>query len=173
MSQKLSAAESSALAGATSGLNWKRRDVGHPEAMTFAGPHGAGSPRTAASGSMTASAPARDQADLARELRAIRFAEHRLRKPRGAEHVAGVYVHGFFEDAAVLQSRFGAQAASLDTVFDGVKADFTERYFASACCKASQGKCRAVPLPRSLRRVYACEPKFLGACDVQKNPGGL
>ena len=47
--------------------------------------------------------------------------------PQG--NVLGVYVHGLFEDAAVLQALFGAQVPSLDTVFDGL-ADFADRHFA-------------------------------------------
>ena len=32
----------------------------------------------------------------------------------------GIYVHGLFENAAVLQALFGAQAQTLDAVFDGL-----------------------------------------------------
>jgi adenosylcobyric acid synthase len=44
----------------------------------------------------------------------------------------GLYLHGIFEDAAVLQALFGAQlqgnVPTLDTVFDGL-ADFIEDHF--------------------------------------------
>ena len=40
----------------------------------------------------------------------------------------GVYLHGLFEDAAVLHAMFGAQAPTLDTVFDGL-ADGVARHF--------------------------------------------
>lgn len=43
--------------------------------------------------------------------------------------VLGVYLHGLFESPAVLQALFGAQARSLDTVFDCL-ADFVETHFA-------------------------------------------
>ena len=35
-------------------------------------------------------------------------------------NVLGIYVHGLFENAAVLQALFGAAAPTLDTVFDGL-----------------------------------------------------
>jgi adenosylcobyric acid synthase len=34
--------------------------------------------------------------------------------------VLGLYLHGLFEDAAALQALFGAQAPTLDSVFDGL-----------------------------------------------------
>ncbi len=37
-----------------------------------------------------------------------------------AGNVLGVYLHGLFEDAAVLHALFGAQAPTLDAVFDGL-----------------------------------------------------
>jgi len=37
-----------------------------------------------------------------------------------AGNVLGVYLHGLFEDAAVLHALFGAQAPTLDSVFDGL-----------------------------------------------------
>ncbi len=37
-----------------------------------------------------------------------------------AGHVLGVYLHGLFEDAAVLHALFGARAPTLDAVFDGL-----------------------------------------------------
>jgi adenosylcobyric acid synthase len=45
-----------------------------------------------------------------------------------AGNVLGLYLHGLFEDAAVLQALFGATAPTLDTVFDGL-ADFVGRHF--------------------------------------------
>jgi adenosylcobyric acid synthase len=43
-------------------------------------------------------------------------------------NVLGVYVHGLFEDAGVLQALFGARARTLDDVFDGL-ADVVEEHF--------------------------------------------
>lgn len=43
-------------------------------------------------------------------------------------HVLGVYLHGLFEDPAVLHALFGASAPTLETVFDGL-ADFVETHF--------------------------------------------
>jgi adenosylcobyric acid synthase len=37
-----------------------------------------------------------------------------------AGNVLGCYLHGLFEDAAVLQALFGAQTRTLDHVFDGL-----------------------------------------------------
>jgi adenosylcobyric acid synthase len=45
-----------------------------------------------------------------------------------AGNVLGVYLHGLFEDPAVLHALFGAGAPTLDTVFDGL-ADFIEQHF--------------------------------------------
>jgi adenosylcobyric acid synthase len=46
--------------------------------------------------------------------------------------VLGVYLHGLFEDAAVLERLFGADAGqrvrTLDVVFDGL-ADFAQAHF--------------------------------------------
>ena len=44
-------------------------------------------------------------------------------------NVLGVYLHGMFEDAAVLQALFGSTVPTLDSVFDAL-ADFVERHFA-------------------------------------------
>ena len=44
-------------------------------------------------------------------------------------NVLGVYLHGLFEDPAVLRALFGAQVPTLDSVFDGL-ADFIDRHFA-------------------------------------------
>jgi adenosylcobyric acid synthase len=46
-----------------------------------------------------------------------------------AGNVLGVYLHGLFEDPAVLQALFGASVPTLDSVFEGL-ADFVERHFA-------------------------------------------
>ncbi len=46
-----------------------------------------------------------------------------------AGNVLGLYLHGLFEDAAVLRALFGAAAPSLDAVFDGLAAE-VERTFA-------------------------------------------
>jgi adenosylcobyric acid synthase len=46
-------------------------------------------------------------------------------------NVLGVYLHGLFEDAAVLQALFGTTAPTLDSVFDGL-ADFIDRHFAES-----------------------------------------
>ena len=47
-------------------------------------------------------------------------------------NVLGLYLHGLFEDAAVLQALFGAQlngpVPTLDVVFDGL-ADYIEKHF--------------------------------------------
>jgi adenosylcobyric acid synthase len=43
-------------------------------------------------------------------------------------NVLGIYVHGLFEDAAVVRALFGAAAPTLDRVFDGL-ADFADRHF--------------------------------------------
>ena len=45
-----------------------------------------------------------------------------------AGNVLGLYLHGLFEDERVLQALFGAQAPSLDRVFDRL-ADFIEDHF--------------------------------------------
>jgi adenosylcobyric acid synthase len=43
-------------------------------------------------------------------------------------NVLGVYVHGLFEDAAVLQALFGASTCTLESVFDEM-AQFIETHF--------------------------------------------
>lgn len=45
-----------------------------------------------------------------------------------AGNVLGVYLHGLFEDASVLQALFGVRARTLDSVFDGL-ADCIETHF--------------------------------------------
>jgi adenosylcobyric acid synthase len=47
-----------------------------------------------------------------------------------AGNVLGVYLHGLFEDPAVLHALFGAAAPTLDAVFDGL-ADFIDEHFAT------------------------------------------
>jgi adenosylcobyric acid synthase len=44
--------------------------------------------------------------------------------------VLGLYLHGLFEDDAVMRALFGAQAPSLDRVMDGL-ADYIDQYFAA------------------------------------------
>ncbi|MBI2771175.1 MAG: cobyric acid synthase [Burkholderiales bacterium] len=46
-------------------------------------------------------------------------------------NVLGVYLHGLFEDPAVLHALFGAAAPTLDSVFDGL-ADFIDQHFEAA-----------------------------------------
>lgn len=45
-----------------------------------------------------------------------------------AGNVLGLYLHGMFEDARVLQALFGVRVPTLDVVFDGL-ADYIERHF--------------------------------------------
>ncbi len=45
-----------------------------------------------------------------------------------AGNVLGLYLHGMFEDPAVLQALFGATTPTLDSVFDGL-ADYIEQHF--------------------------------------------
>ncbi|HNI85903.1 MAG TPA: AAA family ATPase [Ottowia sp.] len=52
-----------------------------------------------------------------------------------AGNVLGCYLHGLFEDAAVLHALFGAQAPTLDAVFDGLAAEL-ERAFAPGALQA-------------------------------------
>ncbi len=46
----------------------------------------------------------------------------------GQGNVLGLYLHGMFEDPAVLTALFGATARTLDSVFDGL-ADYVEAHF--------------------------------------------
>ena len=46
----------------------------------------------------------------------------------GSGNVLGVYLHGLFEDPAVLQALFGASTPTLDSVFDGL-ADYIGKHF--------------------------------------------
>ena len=50
-------------------------------------------------------------------------------------NVLGVYVHGLFEDPAVLQALFGTAVPTLETVFDGL-ADFVEQHFEAGFLQA-------------------------------------
>ncbi|MES2280904.1 MAG: cobyric acid synthase [Pseudomonadota bacterium] len=45
-----------------------------------------------------------------------------------AGNVLGIYLHGMFEDPAILKALFGASAATLDSVFDGL-ADYISAHF--------------------------------------------
>jgi adenosylcobyric acid synthase len=47
-------------------------------------------------------------------------------------NVLGVYVHGLFEDAAVLHALFGVHAPTLESVFDAMAA-FIELHFVPGC----------------------------------------
>ncbi|TWO71572.1 cobyric acid synthase [Caenimonas sedimenti] len=49
-------------------------------------------------------------------------------------NVLGVYLHGLFEDTAVLHALFGAAAPTLDSVFEGL-ADFVDAHFAPGVLK--------------------------------------
>ena len=72
----------------------------------------------------TAQHPAMAQSgDLAR---AVMTDDLAWQNARG--NVLGVYLHGLFEDANVLQALFGAAAPTLDSVFDGL-ADYIEQHF--------------------------------------------
>jgi adenosylcobyric acid synthase len=52
-----------------------------------------------------------------------------------AGNVLGVYVHGLFEEPAVLHALFGASAPTPQTVFDGL-ADVIERHFVTGALPA-------------------------------------
>ncbi len=53
----------------------------------------------------------------------------------GAGNVLGLYLHGLFEDPAVLQALFGATAPTLDVVFDGL-ADYIDTHFSTGVLRA-------------------------------------
>jgi adenosylcobyric acid synthase len=46
----------------------------------------------------------------------------------GVGNVLGLYLHGLFEDPAVLHALFGTSAPTLDSVFDGL-ADYISQHF--------------------------------------------
>ena len=52
-----------------------------------------------------------------------------------AGHVLGLYVHGMFEDSAVLHALFGLQVPTLETVFDGL-ADFLSQHMSADVLQA-------------------------------------
>ena len=52
-----------------------------------------------------------------------------------AGHVMGSYLHGLFEDPAVLQALFGAQTPTLETVFEGL-ADYLEQHMHAVTLRA-------------------------------------
>jgi adenosylcobyric acid synthase len=64
-----------------------------------------------------------DKGDVAREVLPG------LAWQNAAGNVLGCYLHGLFEDPALLQALFGAGAPTLDAVFDGL-ADYLERHCA-------------------------------------------
>jgi adenosylcobyric acid synthase len=53
----------------------------------------------------------------------------------GAGNVLGLYLHGMFEDPAVLHALFGATAPTLDAVFDGL-ADYIDTHFEAGVLRA-------------------------------------
>ncbi|MBO9647441.1 MAG: cobyric acid synthase [Variovorax sp.] len=60
--------------------------------------------------------------------RAIAAMPDELAWRNGAGNVLGLYLHGLFEDPAALHALFGAQARTLDAVFDGL-ADHIDSHF--------------------------------------------
>jgi adenosylcobyric acid synthase len=53
----------------------------------------------------------------------------------GAGNVLGLYLHGLFENPVVLQALFGAEARTLDAVFDGL-ADHADTHFETGVLRA-------------------------------------
>nr|WP_326527901.1 cobyric acid synthase [Rhodoferax sp.] len=58
-----------------------------------------------------------------------------------AGNVLGVYLHGLFEDPAVLHALFGVGAPTLDSVFDGL-ADFISKHFDTGVLAALIAPCK-------------------------------
>ena len=71
-------------------------------------------------------APRADMAASAAAANAVM--PHNLAWQNAAGNVLGVYLHGMFEDPAVLSALFGATTPTLESVFDGL-ADYTHRHF--------------------------------------------
>ncbi|RZL64626.1 MAG: cobyric acid synthase [Variovorax sp.] len=60
---------------------------------------------------------------------------HALAWQNSAGNVLGLYLHGLFEDPAVLHALFGATAPTLDSVFDGL-ADYIDTHFETGVLNA-------------------------------------
>ncbi len=75
------------------------------------------------------------QIDPAADRHRARTLVHGLAWQNGAGNVLGMYLHGLFETASVLTALFGAQARTLDTVFDGL-ADHIDAHFAPGALDA-------------------------------------
>jgi adenosylcobyric acid synthase len=58
-----------------------------------------------------------------------------------AGNVLGVYLHGLFEDSAVLHALFGVGTPTLDSVFDGL-ADFISKHFETGVLAALIAPCK-------------------------------
>jgi adenosylcobyric acid synthase len=70
----------------------------------------------------------------------------------GPGNVLGVYLHGLFEDPAVLHALFGAAVPTLDTVFDGL-ADFIDGHF-------EKGVLASLSSPRRRGSSAPATPRF-------------
>ncbi len=62
----------------------------------------------------------------------------------GSGNVLGVYLHGLFEDPAVLHALFGASTPTLDSVFDGL-ANYIDRHFEAGVLDALIAPRSALP----------------------------